>query len=400
MSSVFDLEQINIGLLLDGRKPIQEYTPDDFITKDVQKAIQTWQKSGGCKEDIAKILSPRFLNDCHESVERWNGIGDNVDWRSALLQAKANYTLGRTLHKAADALESNDTIDLLPIYGQMTSALAGQSTGLALANQIDYKHYKPFMPSGYKPIDTVIGGYPSDGPIVAFGSQGTGKSFWGANAVDCLLNAHKAKTAGIYTLEMSAEHYLYRSISMYPSLEKIMDRLYVSGSVRNVEELVAEVTTKRLDFVVIDDMDRIVKSVDPAAYQIAYFRLAEICRFLKIPIMILAQPNRAAKLGDRFLGPYDISWSSAGENSAALLIALQVANTFDIEGDNDIFPLADEDHYYLIFWKSRDGWPVQQGPGAIRLDGANKNKLWSGIPYKNQLFPPVSGKKRKIGGKK
>jgi hypothetical protein len=341
-----------------------------------------------------------MLDEASEAAEGENGYEETFDWRGELLKAKKWYDLGKNFRKAGEHMERNEDIDILPLYGQMTSAIAGQSVGLTLANQIDYQHYKPFMLSGYKPIDAIIGGIPSDGPIVAFGQQGTGKSFWGANMVDNLLNLHKDKTAGIYTLEMGAEHYMYRSTKMYPSLAKVLDRLYVSGSVRNVEELVAEVTTKRLDFVVIDDMDRIVKSVDPAAYQIAYFRLAEICRFLKIPIVILAQPNRAAKLGDKFLGPFDISWSSAGENSAALLIALQVANTFDIEEDKDIFPLEDESHYYMIFWKSRDGWPVQQGPGAIRLDKANKNKLWSGEPYMGKLFTPMSGKKTKIGKKK
>jgi hypothetical protein len=196
---------------------------------------------------------------------------------------------------------------------------------------------------------------------------------------------------------MSAEHYLYRSVNMYPDLKKVLDRLYVSGSVRGVEELVSEVTTKRLDFIVVDDMDRMVKSVDPAAYQITYFRLAEICRFLKIPVMILAQPNRAAKLGKQFLDAFDISWSSAGENSAAMLIALQKANAIDLEDDK--YPLVDDDRYFMIFLKSRDGWPLQHGPGAIRLDNANKNQLWSGEPYQGRLWTPGSASKsRKIKG--
>lgn len=397
MTDVFELEKINLGLLLEGHKSVQEYNPEDFITKDVVKALTAWKRKGGRKEDVAKVLSPRFLKECQEAAENCV-LGDVVDYRSDLLTANSHYALGRLLHKTGDSLENNDLVDLLPIHGQLTSALAGQSTGLTLANQINYHEYKPFMKSGYAPVDAVIGGWPSDGPIVVYGSQGTGKSFFGANAADCFLDTHKKETGGIYTLEMSAEHYMYRSVKMYPRIEKHLDRLYVSGSVRNVDDLVAEVTTKRLDFVVIDDMDRIVKSVDPAAYQISYFRLAEICRFLKIPIMVLAQPNRAAKVGNMFLRPFDISWSSAGENSAAMLIALQVANSLDM--DDDIFPLEDENHYYMIFWKSRDGWPIQQGPGAIRLDKANRNQLWSGVPYMNKLFSPVSAKSRKITKRK
>lgn len=395
--NLFDLEKVNFGLLLDDRKSIMEYSPDDFVTRDFAKAIKVW-KDGGQKEDIVKILGPQILHECHDGVARWNGLGDSIDWRKDLVSAKRMYELARRMHKDANALENNEVVDLLPTHGELTSLIAGRATGLTPASEIDFSHYKPFMPLGYKPIDDIIGGVPSDGPIVVFGPQGTGKSFFGANGMNGFLHANKKKNGGVYSLEMSAEHWLYRSVGMYPTLEDVLDRLYVSGTVRNVEELVSEVTTRRLDFIVIDDMDRIVKSVDPAAYQLAYFRLAEICRFLSIPVMILAQPNREGKKSERFLNEYDISWSSAGENSAALLIALQKANALDL--DDDIYPMEDTSHYYMIFLKSRDGWPgdydptKQRGPGAIRLDGANPKQLWSGKPYMNRLFNPESKKRR------
>jgi replicative DNA helicase len=262
---------------------------------------------------------------------------------------------------------------------------------------IDYTKYVPFMRCGWDVIDDIIGGIPSDGPIVVFGTTGVGKSHWAAKMVCSLLKQHPKKLAGIYTLEMSAEHYLNREAHMYPELEKFgPNRLYVSGSVRNIEELVAEVTSKRLDVVVIDDMDGLVEDESAGAYQRVYKRIREICRFLKIPVIVLAQPNRAAKmnLNDRFLSPYDISWSGAGENSAALLIALQKANS--LEMNDTIYPLDNTDHLYMIFLKSRDGWPEQMGPGAIRLDGANRNKLWSGEAYKGKLFPPIPAKSQKL----
>lgn len=382
---VFELSEVNFGLILDGRRSAQEYDPDDFVA-EWAKGVKILKRPKSLKEDLAKVCSPKMLNDAHRAVEKMNGLGDSFDWHGELIKAKRMYDLGGVLMKTGEKLRANDDVDLLPVYGDITSSVAGQTIGLSIASQIDYSTYKPFMPLGYEPIDKLIGGIPTDGPIVVYGSQSTGKSFWGANAIDKFLHQHKKKTAGIYTLEMGAEHYMYRSVKMYPGLKDVLDNLYISGSVRSTEELIAEVTTKRLDFVVIDDMDRIVKSVEPAAYQIAYFRLAEICRFLKIPIVILAQPNRAAKLGDKFLGPFDISWSSAGENSAAMLIALQKANSLDLS--DDMFPTEDDDHYYMIFWKSRDGWPIQQGPGAIRLDNANRNQLWSGTPYKNKLWTP------------
>lgn len=395
---VFELSAINFGLVLDGRKSPMEYTPDDFIG-EYGEAIRVLQKPGASKEDVVKVLNPRLMNDAHERAESMNGLGEAMDWRGELIKARQNYELGREFRRKGDALEKNEDVDLLPLYGRMTSQVAHQATGLTLASQIDYNSYQPFMLSGYKPIDDIIGGVPTDGPIVVYGMQGVGKSFFSSKMVDCLLTQHKKKTAAVYTLEMSSEHYLKRAVNMYPNLKTHLDRLYVSGSVRNIEELVAEVTTKRVDFVVVDDMDGMVQDESASEYQRVYKRIREICRFLKIPVMVLAQPNRAAKLGERFLRPFDISWSGAGENSAALLIALQVTNALDMDGD-DIFPLDDDNHPYMIFWKSRDGWPKQQGPGAIRLDGCDRNQLWSGTPFKNRLWTPMSSKMRSIGDKK
>jgi len=227
--------------------------------------------------------------------------------------------------------------------------------------------------------------------------------------MDYLLHEYKDKTGGIYTLEMGAEHYLWRELNMFPSLKDVLDRLYVSGSVRDIEEFVAEVTAKRLDFVVLDDMDNVVKSSDASEYERVYRRIKEICRFLKIPVFVLCQPNREAKhaieRGERFLGRYDIAWSGGAENSAALQIGLQrVSSSLDMESTT--FPTEEgEELYYEIFWKSRDGWPSdysptgQTGPGAIVR--TKSKQAWRGSPYSNvyKLWQPNSGGK-KIGKRK
>ena len=82
--------------------------------------------------------------------------------------------------------------------------------------------------------------------------------------------------------------------------------------------------------------------------------------FMGIPFFAIGQPNRQAKFevgqGNRFLNAYDVAWSGAAENSAALLIALQKANSLDNK-DATEFPTDDDTMYYQILWKSRDGWP-------------------------------------------
>lgn len=402
------LSELNFGLIIDERVPVTMYKPVWF-SAPYDKAVELLLQKGATKEDLAKVISSSYLTDAHNSVKKMNGLGESMDWAKTLQTSYYNVQIGDKLQKFARKLKENDPVDLLPLYGEIGSLVSNESTGLSLASEIDAVHYKPFIKSGNPVIDKILGGIPADGPIIVYGPTGVGKSHWAASMMDYLLHQYPDKIGGIYTLEMGAEHYLWREMNMFPSIKDILDRLYVSGSVRDIEEFVAEVTAKKLDFVVLDDMDNVVKSSDASEYERVYRRIKEICRFLKIPVFVLCQPNREAKhaieRGERFLGRYDIAWSGGAENSAALQIGLQkVSNSLDMEATT--FPTSeDEELYYEIFWKSRDGWPSdyhedgQCGPGAIIR---NKSKMaWRGQPYggKLKLWQPNSGGK-KIGKSK
>ena len=404
------LSEINFGLVLTDRFPATMYRPDDF-TAPYDEGIRILQQKGATKEDVAKVIASSYLQDASSAVHKFNGIGEyqNFDWVKPLKKSKRSFDISKRLSKVSKRLAENEDVDMLSIYGDLGSIISEESSGLSLASNIDATHYRPFIKSGNPVIDKILGGIPADGPIIVYGPTGVGKSHWAAGMMDYLLHEYTDKIGGIYTLEMGAEHYLWRELNMFPTMKEILDRLYVSGSVRDIEELVAEVTAKKLDFVVLDDMDNMVKSSDAGEYERVYRRIKEICRFLKIPVFVLCQPNREAKhaieRGERFLGRYDIAWSGGAENSAALQVALQrVSASLDMEATT--FPTEEgEELYYEIFWKSRDGWPSdynstgQQGPGAIIR--TKSRQAWRGSPYSNsyRLWQPNSGSK-KIGKKR
>ena len=112
--------------------------------------------------------------------------------------------------------------------------------------------------------------------------------------------------------------------------------------------------------------------------------------------MVPAQPNRTAKLSSRFLNVYDAAWSGAAENSAALFLALQAVDPSTTEWEDNRFPVHSKDgglRYFIIAWKSRDGWPLQSGHGAIRIEAdanGQYKKLWVGDVYQNKLHKPNS----------
>ena len=406
-----ELSEVNFGLVMEGRVPPTMYKPAWFTTP-YDKGMEILLKPGAAKEDVAHALSSAYINDAHDAVKHWNGIGEteNFDWTKSLRIAYENFERGRQFEKIGKKMKENEEVDILPLYAQLGAAISQESFGLKPASEIDYKSYKPFKKTGYAPIDNTLGGIPSDGPIIIYATTGTGKSKFATAIINALLHTYPEERAAIYTLEMNEKHWLWRSMNLFPTLKEVLPRLHVSGSVRDIDELVAEITAGKYDYVVLDDMDNMVKSSDASEYERIYRRVKEVCRFMGIPFFVLGQPNRIAKLavgnGERFLNPYDVAWSGAAENSAALLMALQtVKNGLDMNADT--FPTSeDKELDYIICWKSRDGWPgnydpkLAIGPGAIVMEHSAN---WLGKPHggKWKLWNPErNSDKKKIGKKK
>lgn len=402
-----DISEICYGLVQEGRHPATLYRPEMFVTP-YDKAIEILLKKGSSKEDVAKVVASSYMTDAADAVHRFNGLGEyqNYDWAKALSQAWMNEQRGKKLEKIAKRMKENEEVDLLPLYAELSSAISHESSGLRLASTIDYNNYKPFKKCGYEPIDKTLGGIPTDGPIIIYGLTGVGKSKFGTALINGLLHQYPDDTAAVYTLEMPDDHWMWRSLNLFPSLKDVLDRLHVSSAVRDIEELVAEITAKRVNYVLLDDMDNLVKSSDASEYERVYRRVKEICRFMHIPVFVLCQPNREAKWaierGERFLSRYDVAWSGAAENSAALQIALQTANGLDMKSET--FPTCDEDLDYIMLWKSRDGWPADRDPKAMKGPGAivmERSSSWNGKPYggKWKIWSPQSGG-NKIGKSK
>lgn len=398
-----ELSEVCFGLVLEGRHPATMYRPEYFTTP-YDQGIEILQKKGATKEDTAKVISSSYLSDASSAVHKFNGIGEyqNYDWAKALQEAYRNFSLAKPFEKAAKKLKENEDVDLLPLYGQLGEIISTDASGLTLFTDIDYTTYKPFKLTGYAPIDKVLGGIPTDGPIVIFGSSGVGKSKFVTGLLSSILATNPTETAAIYTLEMNKEHWAWRTVDLYPKILNIKDRLYVSGSVRNIEELVAEIMAKRVNYAVLDDIDNCVNGFEAGEYERVFKRVKEVCRFMGIPFFVIAQITKEAEIelaggrtkkdgtkqGSRFLRKTDLAWSSAAWKSAALLLGLQIVHD-GIDMDAENYPseegMATD---YIIAMKSRDGWlgdkdpKFQVGPGAIVLE---HTKNWSGKFYKGKV---------------
>ena len=147
------------------------------------------------------------------------------------------------------------------------------------------------------------------------------------------------------------------------------------------------------DILLLDDMDNMFEGqAEPGKYEAVYKVVKKIARLQKIPVIALSQAKERGDRAGTFLGKNDAAWSASNERSAAMLIALQQAGYMDAgwKGD-DTFPITEDPMQYIMFWKSRDGWPVQQGPGAIIMNiekdefGRTKSRMWKGPLYEGQM---------------
>jgi hypothetical protein len=419
MADARELALSIIGRLADGRANPQEFPFESFPAPYNQaiKLIKSHPEMIGNKAEIDILLGQALtydeIVDAHTQASRLNGLGEDgvFNWAGNMREATDKLTMIPELRRMLRSCEQNDPIDWSSLYAKVGTMIAGKTSGAQPASEIDYSKYESYMKSGIKWMDKIIGGWPTDGVIVVVAPRGTGKSFFQFYTTCMWLLEHPDKTAVIYTLEMSSRHYLSRSLEMYPEFVPLVNsgRLYISGTVRNAEEIIAEVSTKKYGWVGVDDMSKLAKVTTPEKFEMAYSQLNEICRFNEIPVQILAQPNRDASKSNKFIDLTDAAWSSAAENSAAMYLTLNRLSYANPDWvDTRFVPVEKDnshktDRFYICYWKFRDNRPIemQQGIGAVRLEPdsrtGNYKQIWVGEPLDNKLWPVRYTKPTSIG---
>ena len=74
-----ELSEVNFGLILSERCLPSLYKPEWF-SAPYDKGVEILMKPGSSKEDVARVLSSAYINDAHDSVRNWNGVGEEVEF--------------------------------------------------------------------------------------------------------------------------------------------------------------------------------------------------------------------------------------------------------------------------------------------------------------------------------
>lgn len=400
----YENSQINFGLILTGKKPMQAYSPRDFHPPydkalEIIKGNDNWQK-----EDLYKAqIPPSELDSAQHAATALNGSSE-LDWASILRESAAIYEISEEMVKLGRSGQQGRLPELMPLITKMRSFAKGERTGLKDVRDVDWQSAVGLQRSGWKAID-IFGGMAESGLIDVCAPTKTGKSFFLGKFTDEFTNFYKDRRVATFPLELTDARYFKRVFEMYPRLVKVQEdgRLFTSSTSRTVSQIYTDVEGMGdCGLVIIDGLRQLVRgTMDTSKVAGIWTELQEMGVLLKVPIMITLQPNREGKWTstNKFLDMYSAEWSGDAENNCEQFWVLQHVD-HAVDFDDERFPVFD-DAYYLISWLQREGWieredwpfPVQKGPGAVIFkdhvyDKGGNVRLWEGEPYQNQLFKP------------
>lgn len=420
MATAYENSAIVIGLIADGRLNPME-VPDGTLISPWDKTLKALHANPLSYSDktqrdliLSQTLMPTLLQEAHAEASRFNGLGESgvFDFVGGARNSTNLFNLSLKLEAASKRARENATNEdtLLKLRTELDKVITSGIIGLKPSNEYKAAEYVPYVKSGIEWVDEVLQGYPTTGLINVVAPEYTGKTYLGFLAACSWAVEHPDYAPpAIYTVEMPAEEYISRNIRMYPQFKKLLEagKVLISDTITSVGEVVAEVNTREVSFVVVDHIGYLVKDTTTEAYDKVYKSFVQLQRLKKIPIMLLIQSNRENKKAGGFLDKWAAEWSSEAEKSASYLWTLNKADPMNETTLDDRFPcLLDNPNqtcgtkkptprYFVCVWKDRNAamkydMQAKTGVGAIRIEPNPQtgyyDQMWIGKAYKGRLW--------------
>lgn len=369
-----DTSEICFGLIVQNRLDATKFASTMFCDP-YREGFEEYFKNAD-KTKIAKLLG----NAYQIALEAAGTIGEDgvvgVEWHKILRRKALNYQLGEKADKASKKLIRGDDLDIetaIELSSQFRDVADPDTVGLTVSKEIDVDEYEPTILSGYAPIDEHLGGMVESGNILIMGQTGVGKSLFSQVFLGAFLKQYPEKKAAIWSLEMTNQQYLRRGLDLYPTFRDAHEqgRILVSDKTTTIHDIGIEAASAGANIIVVDYIDYLIKG-EPSEGKFAeiYIQMNNISRTLKIPFIMLLQPNRSV-YESGIPRMWHARYSGMAENVSAQFWALYYPdNAKEME---DEFTYI-EDSMYIIAWKQRFGWKknkegkiINRGPGAIVL---------------------------------
>ena len=307
--------------------------------------------AGTSIEELITHYGEPILSAIH-AAESLNG-STKYNWNEILQISYKKEQLARQLEPRVEQLYAGEDVD----FSDLDFDEVQESTdGIKKASEVEALEI-PLTPSGFEPIDNVVGGIPQAGLETLLAYTSNGKTTYVLKRADTFLSHHKDKNALIISTEMLEEENKMR-------LEEIdaknLDRIYLQmylGGVKGLSRIIDQVPN--LGFVVIDMIDDLIQGeVSEPAMSEVYQTLSGLSRKFRVPILASALPHRAQ---NKVLRPHNFRWSSMAEGRAYMVTTLYNPMKSTVGGSTEDPLLPRRPNIaWLCVWKVRGGIRVQK----------------------------------------
>lgn len=368
-----DASEIVTGFVLKKKLDANAVNPQDLYPPFNE--IIPLCRDGKDLADIVTITGFSAPNAAIQACEAVNGDIPPIGWIKVLETVASKATASGILKKVAKDLEDGKDVDA----GTALQALGMMDNGyreLTPMSEVTAEE-NVWALTGYKPIDTYIGGFPKANLTILAASPGVGKTSLMLKITSAMTRKYKKNSIAVFTLEMTMAQLTSRMLDMDKKLTKEdKDRILLSESTYNIHELYAQASraaaNNKLSLIAIDFADQLVEGEQSeASMGIIYRSLAMLAKKTGVPVLLICQLNRSTYLGG-IPRINHIRYSGMAEMMAALiLLVYNPKNILADYNEKDAILPSVEGKGYLIEGKSRFGFK-KGNPGAVQVD-------WDGL---------------------
>ena len=369
MTTWQDASEVVAGLVLENRLSINSVRPELFFG-EFKSIIQHIKNGVTQPEDLILKCGLLPFNTALDAAKSLNGAGEMADWVALLEQSAVGYNVGRKLEKLGRNFQNGQDVDWAQVKQLLNKSQEGIGTDFMPLSKVEGGEVN-FIPSGWLPFDTHIGGFPEAGLIVEAGNPGVGKTTNLIKFASKFAQTHKDKQVAVFTIEMLLKEIAGRFREITDLSEEVESRIMLDDIPVSPEQAINKASTiDNLGLMIIDFADLMIKGdTTESAMAHIYRTLAIGAKQLRIPIILMAQLNRQYQGGIPRVR--HIRYTSMAEALAWMIIMLyNPSNDFYAEEDDamEALPII-EDRAYMVVWKVRGGFRKhkQDCPGAIQI---------------------------------
>ena len=369
-----ETSQIIAGLALAGKVSLTAIRPE-LLMPPFNEIIVQLKEGNHEPERLIETIGFEPVQIAIAAEKSINGLGEITNWLKLLEKTHMMYSTGQQLEKMGRKMIYGEEPDVGRIAHLMGQFHQGK-TGRVPLSEIE-EGETPFIPTGWKPIDDHLVGFPEAGLTIIGGNPGVGKSSLMAKIASKFVKKHPNKRVGVFSLEMILSEIAGRFREVENLTEEQAGRIEINESALVASEIISDAAgIENLGLVMIDFADYLVRGeVSEPTMGAIYRELAVGAKQLHIPIVLLSQLSRSYKGG--IPRPYHIRWTSLAEALGWMILMLyNPMEDFYDEHDEETLPIQ-KGSAFICAWKVRGGFRLHpdNSPGAI-MTGFRGKRGW------------------------